>query len=95
VHRPEVRSSSSLAFSVVVMGELLFGFRHGSRFARNLSELDAFHHVSDTLVRALECDVGVRIEQPLHSQRSGSICSQLLIASLTLLASAAVHVPIR
>jgi len=35
-----VRESTELAFSVVVIGELLFGFRNGARFERNLKELD-------------------------------------------------------
>jgi len=35
-----VRQSSELVFSVVVVGELLFGFRNGTRFHRNARELD-------------------------------------------------------
>lgn len=37
-----VRSSEHLCLSVVVLGELLFGFHHGSSLARNLAELDEF-----------------------------------------------------
>ena len=37
-----VRSSSELVFSMVVIGELLFGFRNGTRFDRNVRELDDF-----------------------------------------------------
>jgi len=37
-----VRESSELVFSIVVVGELLFGFRNGSRLDRNLKELDEF-----------------------------------------------------
>ena len=37
-----VRSSSELVFSMVVIGELLFGFRNGTRFDRNVKELDDF-----------------------------------------------------
>lgn len=37
-----VRESTELVFSMVVIGELLFGFRNGTRFERNLNELDAF-----------------------------------------------------
>lgn len=36
-----VRESSELMFSMVVIGELLFGFRSGTRFDRNARELDA------------------------------------------------------
>jgi tRNA(fMet)-specific endonuclease VapC len=35
-----VRESAQLVFSMVVVGELLFGFRNGTRFARNAKELD-------------------------------------------------------
>jgi tRNA(fMet)-specific endonuclease VapC len=35
-----VRESSEIAFSIVVVGELLFGFRNGTRFERNARELD-------------------------------------------------------
>lgn len=37
-----VRHSSELVFSVVVIGELLFGFRNGNRLAKNTSELEEF-----------------------------------------------------
>jgi tRNA(fMet)-specific endonuclease VapC len=37
-----VRSSERVLFSTVVAGELLYGFRHGSRFDANLRELRAF-----------------------------------------------------
>jgi tRNA(fMet)-specific endonuclease VapC len=35
-----VRESSELAFSVIVIGELMFGFRNGSRYRRNLKDLE-------------------------------------------------------
>ena len=37
-----VRASSELVLSMVVVGELLFGFRNGTRFERNAKELDEF-----------------------------------------------------
>ena len=37
-----VRKSEEVFFSAIVAGELLYGFRHGSRFERNLEELRAF-----------------------------------------------------
>ena len=37
-----VRASSELAFSTIVLGELLFGFRNGNRLAKNVAELDEF-----------------------------------------------------
>lgn len=37
-----VRRSSRVIFSTVVAGELLFGFRDGSRYERNRAELEEF-----------------------------------------------------
>jgi tRNA(fMet)-specific endonuclease VapC len=37
-----VRASEKVLFSAVVAGELLYGFRHGSRFEKNLQELRDF-----------------------------------------------------
>lgn len=37
-----VRESTELAFSMIVVGELLFGFRNGDRYQRNLKDLDEF-----------------------------------------------------
>lgn len=37
-----VRSAEQLVFSMVVVGELLFGFRNGSRYDKNLAVLDEF-----------------------------------------------------
>jgi len=37
-----VRSAEQLVFSMVVVGELLFGFRNGSRYDKNLALLDEF-----------------------------------------------------
>src|SRR5260221_8903124 len=37
-----VRSAEEIVFSIVVVGELLFGFRNGTRYERNLGELEQF-----------------------------------------------------
>src|SRR6266516_3433986 len=37
-----VRTSEQLVFSIVVLGELLFGFRNGNRYERNVDELEQF-----------------------------------------------------
>ncbi len=37
-----VRASEKVLFSAIVAGELLYGFRHGLRFERNLLELREF-----------------------------------------------------
>jgi len=45
-----VRSASRLSFSFFVLGELLFGFRSGSRYQDNVAELEAFLEHSDVEV---------------------------------------------
>lgn len=47
-----VQSSSSLTFSTIVIGELLFGFRKGNRLAKNTVELDEL--LADTRVEILD-----------------------------------------
>lgn len=37
-----VRNAERLVMSTVVLGELLFGFRNGSRYEKNLASLDEF-----------------------------------------------------
>jgi tRNA(fMet)-specific endonuclease VapC len=37
-----VRGSDAVLFSTIVAGELLYGFRNGTRFASNRRDLDAF-----------------------------------------------------
>ncbi len=37
-----VRRAERIVFSVIVIGELLFGFRRGARYERNFAELDDF-----------------------------------------------------
>jgi tRNA(fMet)-specific endonuclease VapC len=47
-----VQSSSSLMFSTIVIGELLFGFRNGNRLAKNTAELDEL--LADARVEILD-----------------------------------------
>lgn len=37
-----VRGSSALTFSMIVVGELMFGFQNGSRYRQNLEDLQEF-----------------------------------------------------
>jgi tRNA(fMet)-specific endonuclease VapC len=46
-----VRGSDELVFSLVVVGELLFGFRNGTRWQKNLGDLEGF--LSEPLVTLL------------------------------------------
>jgi tRNA(fMet)-specific endonuclease VapC len=47
-----VRASTELVFSTVVIGELLFGFRNGARYDKNVRELDEF--LADARVSVLD-----------------------------------------
>lgn len=38
----QVRSAEAVYFSSIVTGELLYGFRHGTRFLQNREQLEAF-----------------------------------------------------
>ena len=38
----QVQNAEQVVFSVVVLGELLFGFRNGNRFDKNMVELNTF-----------------------------------------------------
>lgn len=38
----QIRSAQELVFSTIVLGELLFGFRNGERFEKNMTELKSF-----------------------------------------------------
>jgi tRNA(fMet)-specific endonuclease VapC len=45
-----IRQAEEIMFSVIVLGELLFGFRNGSRFRANLSRLESFLHKPSVVV---------------------------------------------
>ena len=47
-----VRQAEQVLFSAIVVGELLFGFRAGTRYERNLKELESF--LSHPLVEFLQ-----------------------------------------
>ena len=66
-----VRSSEEIVFSIVVVGELLFGFQGGSRYSRNAAELDEFlasPYVSLQLVTRTTADRFGRIAAQLRKQ---------------------------
>jgi tRNA(fMet)-specific endonuclease VapC len=45
-------TAERILFSPVVLGELMFGFRNGSKFAKNMRDLDAF--LQDDVVELVE-----------------------------------------
>lgn len=63
-----VRRADAVLVSAVVLGELLFGFRNGTRYDRNRAQLDAF--LSRRFVQTLE----VTLET---AERFGLIAAQL------------------
>ena len=66
-----VRSSTDILMSAVVIGELLYGFRNGSRFDLNASELRSFldnPHVSLVPVGPITADRYSRIVAALRAK---------------------------
>ncbi len=63
-----VRRADAVLVSAVVLGELLFGFRNGTRYDENRAQLDAF--LSRRFVRTIEVTVET-------AERFGLIAAQL------------------
>ena len=66
-----VRKSDSVVLSAVVAGELIYGFRHGSRFDRNMRELELFlesPYVSLASVSLVTADRYSRIAASLRAK---------------------------
>ena len=66
-----VRKSSSVVLSAVVAGELIYGFRHTSRFDRNMLELELFldsPYVSLVAVGLVTADRYSRVAASLRSK---------------------------
>ena len=66
-----VRRAEQLVISSVVLGELLYGFRCGSRLEQNLDELEAFlrsSFVRVTLTGKVTADRYARIAESLRAQ---------------------------
>jgi len=66
-----VRGADEVLLSVIVIGELLAGFRRGSRFEQNLADLDAFlddSFVSVVPVGSVTADRYARISASLRAR---------------------------
>jgi predicted nucleic acid-binding protein len=63
-----VRRAEQVLFSAIVVGELLFGFRAGTRYERNLEELESF--LSHPMVEFL-------VVSKITADRFGRIASSL------------------
>ena len=66
-----VRTAEEILLPIVVLGELLYGFRNGSRFPRNAAELDEFlgnRHVTVPPVTRTTADRYARIATSLRAK---------------------------
>ena len=66
-----VRDATEILMSAVVIGELLYGFRHGSRFDRNATDLRSFldnPYVSFVPVGSITADRYSRIAATLRAR---------------------------
>ena len=73
-----------IVFSPVVLGELMFGFRHGTRFKENMDDLDRFldHDAVDLLpIGKITSDRYSRIAAKLRQQGSPIPTNDIWIAA--------------
>lgn len=73
-----------IIFSPVVMGELMFGFRNGTRFKKNMDDLDRFlkHEVVDLLpIGKITSDRYSRIAVKLRQQGTPIPTNDIWIAA--------------
>ena len=80
-------SSERVLMSAVVLGELMFGFRNGSRFKENLAELDNFmkHEAVDLVkVGAITADRYSRIAAELRQKGTPIPTNDIWIAAQTM-----------
>lgn len=82
-----VRRAEQILFSPVVVGELLYGFRRGSRLARNVRELDDFidrAHVQLVPVTVKTADRYARIAARLRANGTPIPTNDIWIAAQTM-----------
>jgi tRNA(fMet)-specific endonuclease VapC len=82
-----IANAEHIYFSPVVIGELLFGFRNGSRFKENMEELDLFmQHEAVELVQigSLTADRYSRIASFLKLQGTPIPTNDIWIAAQTM-----------
>ena len=79
-----VRDATEVLMSAVVIGELLYGFRNGSRFDRNATDLRSFldnPYVSFVPVGSITADRYSRIAATLRAQGSPVPTNDVWIAA--------------
>jgi tRNA(fMet)-specific endonuclease VapC len=82
-----VTSSEQILFSAVVLGELIFGFRNGTRFRENMEGLDQFlHHAAVEFIQIgkITADRYSRIAFQLRQQGTPIPTNDLWIAAQTM-----------
>ncbi len=82
-----VRRSEAILMPFIVIGELLYGFRNGSRLQRNLSELHAFlenPHVAVTPMTMTTADRYSRIAAALRAKGRPLPSNDIWIAAHTM-----------
>ena len=80
-------NSEEVLFSPIVMGELMFGFRNGIKFKRNMNELNEFiQHEAVTVIKIGEitADRYSRIASQLRSQGTPIPTNDIWIAAQTM-----------
>lgn len=82
-----IANAGHIYFSPVVLGELMFGFRNGSRFKENMEELDLFmrHEVVELVqVGSVTADRYSRIASYLKLQGNPIPTNDIWIAAQTM-----------
>jgi tRNA(fMet)-specific endonuclease VapC len=82
-----VAGADHIFFSAVVLGELMFGFRNGSRFKENMEDLDLFlqHDAVETaLIGRITADRYSRIASQLRKQGTPIPTNDIWIAAQTM-----------
>lgn len=86
-----IAAAEKIYFSTIVLGEILFGFRHGSKFKKNSAELDAFlgHPVIEILpVDRTTADRYARIAAHLRFKGAPIPTNDIWIAAQTMASGA-------
>lgn len=79
-----IASAESILFSPIVLGELMFGFRNGDRFKKNMDDLNNFlqHEVVDIIqMGKITSDRYSRIASHLKSQGTPIPSNDIWIAA--------------
>jgi tRNA(fMet)-specific endonuclease VapC len=83
----DVAGADHIVFSPVVLGELIFGFRNGSRFKENMEELDRFlEHEAVEIIQLgrITADRYSRIASRLRQEGTPIPANDIWIAAQTM-----------